>query len=45
MTRAAITLAAAVSTSAALAAPAHAGVLTKSATGCADPVLSQPFKP
>jgi hypothetical protein len=45
MTRTAITLAAVVSTSAALAAPAHAGVLTKSATDCPDPVLSQPFKP
>jgi hypothetical protein len=44
MTRAALTMAAALSTTAALAAPAHAGVLTKSATGCADPVLSQPFK-
>jgi hypothetical protein len=45
MTRAALLLAAAVTTSAALAAPAHAGILTKSATDCADPVLSQPFKP
>ena len=45
MTRAALTMAAAVATTAALAAPAHAGVLTKSATDCADPVLSQPFKP
>jgi len=45
MTRAALTLTAALATTAALAAPAHAGVLTKSATGCTDPVLSQPFKP
>ena len=45
MTRAALTMAAAVATVAAVAAPAHAGVLTKSATGCTDPVLSQPFKP
>jgi hypothetical protein len=45
MTRAALTMAAAVATAGALAAPAHAGVLTKSATDCVDPVLSQPFKP
>jgi hypothetical protein len=45
MTRAAISMAAAAITTATLAAPAHAGVLTKSATGCDDPVLSQPFKP
>jgi hypothetical protein len=45
MTRAALTLAAAVSTTAAVAAPAHAGVLTTSATDCGNPVLSQPFKP
>ena len=45
MTRAALTFAAAIGAAAAIASPAHAGVLTKSATGCADPVLSQPFKP
>jgi hypothetical protein len=45
MTRAALTLAAAVTTTAALAAPAHAGILTTSASDCADPVLSQAFKP
>ncbi|MDA0162887.1 hypothetical protein OM076_21620 [Solirubrobacter ginsenosidimutans] len=44
MTRTALTFAGAIATTAALAAPAHAGVLTKSATGCDDPVLSQPFK-
>jgi hypothetical protein len=31
--------------SAAVSAPAHAGILTKSATDCTDPVLTQPFKP
>jgi hypothetical protein len=45
MTRAALTLAAAITTTAALAAPAQAGILTRSATDCGDPVLSQPFKP
>jgi hypothetical protein len=45
MTRAAFTMAAAVATTAAVAAPANAGVLTKSATDCGDPVLTQPFKP
>ncbi len=45
MTRAALTFAGAIATTAAVAAPAHAGVLTRSATGCDDPVLSQPFKP
>jgi hypothetical protein len=28
-----------------VAAPAHAGVLTKSATDCGSPALTQPFKP
>jgi hypothetical protein len=45
MTRAALTLAAAITTTAAVAAPAQAGILTRSATDCGDPVLSQPFKP
>jgi hypothetical protein len=45
MTRAALTLTAAVITAAALAVPAHAGVLTKSATDCGNPVLSQAYKP
>lgn len=45
MTRAAITLAAAITTTAAVAAPAQAGILTRSATDCGDPALSQPFKP
>ena len=45
MTRAAITFVAALTTSAALAGPAHAGVLTRSATDCADATLTQPFKP
>jgi hypothetical protein len=31
--------------SAAVTAPAHAGVLTKSATNCGDPEITQPFKP
>jgi hypothetical protein len=44
MTRAALTLAAAITTTAAVAAPAHAGILTRSATDCGDPVLTQPFK-
>jgi len=44
MTRAALTLAAALTTTAAVAAPAHAGVLTRSATDCGDPALTQPFK-
>jgi hypothetical protein len=43
MTRAALTLAAALTTTAAVAAPAHAGILTRSATDCGDPVLTQPF--
>jgi hypothetical protein len=41
----ALTGAAAIAASAALAAPANAGVLTTSATDCGDPELSQPFKP
>jgi hypothetical protein len=45
MTRAALTFAATMTAAAAIATPAHAGILTKSATGCEDPVLSQPFKP
>jgi hypothetical protein len=36
---------AALTASAALAPAAHAGILTKTATNCTDPVLSQPFKP
>ena len=45
MTRAALFFAAALTTSAALAGPAHAGVLTRSATDCADATLTQPFRP
>jgi hypothetical protein len=45
MTRAALTLAAAITTTAAVTAPAQAGILTRSATDCGDPALSQPFKP
>ncbi len=45
MTRAAISTAAAVVATAAFATPANAGVLTRSATDCADPELTQPFKP
>jgi hypothetical protein len=45
MTRLALSAGIAITTAAALAAPAHAGVLTKSATDCATPELSQPFKP
>lgn len=45
MTRTALGAAAAIAAAAAVAAPAQAGVLTKSATDCADPTLSQPFKP
>jgi hypothetical protein len=45
MTRAALTIAAAVTTTAAIAAPAQAGIITQSATDCGDPALSQPFKP
>jgi hypothetical protein len=44
MTRGALVVAAAIAASAALAAPANAGVLTKSATDCGDPELTQPFK-
>jgi hypothetical protein len=44
MTRGALVAAAAIAASAALAAPANAGVLTKSATDCGDPELTQPFK-
>jgi hypothetical protein len=45
MTRAALSVAAALTASAALAAPANAGILTRSATDCEAPVLTQPFKP
>jgi hypothetical protein len=45
MTRGALVLVAALTTSATVAGTAEAGVLTKSATGCGEPVLSQPFKP
>jgi hypothetical protein len=44
-TRAALGACAAIATTTALAAPAQAGVLTTSATNCADPELSQPFAP
>ena len=44
MTRAALSACAAIAATAALASPAHAGVLTKSATDCGDPQLTQPFK-
>jgi hypothetical protein len=45
MTRTALGAGITVAAAAAIAAPAQAGVLTKSATDCADPVLTQPFKP
>jgi hypothetical protein len=45
MTRLALSAGIAITAAAALAAPASAGVLTKSATDCATPELSQPFKP
>jgi hypothetical protein len=45
MTRMAFAACTTFAATAALAAPAHAGVLTRSATDCSDPVLSQPFKP
>jgi hypothetical protein len=45
MTQAALSFVAALTTGAALAGPAHAGVLTRSATDCADATLTQPFKP
>jgi hypothetical protein len=45
MTRAALTGATALLAITAFAAPAHAGILTTSATDCGAPVLSQPFKP
>jgi hypothetical protein len=45
MTRLALSAGIAITAAAALAAPANAGVLTKSATDCATPELSQPFKP
>src|SRR3954471_14315018 len=45
MTRLALSAGIAITAAAALAAPASAGVLTKSATDCATPALSQPFKP
>jgi hypothetical protein len=44
MTRLALSAGIAITAAAALAAPASAGVLTKSATNCATPELSQPFK-
>jgi hypothetical protein len=45
MTRATLSVAAAFTATAALAAPANAGVVTRSATDCEVPVVSQPFKP
>jgi hypothetical protein len=45
MTRAALGACAAFAAVAAMATPAHAGVLTKSATDCAAPELTQPFTP
>ena len=45
MTRAALGACAAIAAAAALASPAHAGVLTTSATNCGDPQLTQVFKP
>jgi hypothetical protein len=45
MTRMALSASIAITAATALAAPANAGVLTKSATDCATPELSQPFKP
>lgn len=44
MTRTALGAITAIAATAALATPAQAGVLTRSATGCDDPVLSQPFE-
>ena len=43
--RAGVGAIAALAASCALAAPARAGVLTTSATDCADPALTQPFRP
>jgi hypothetical protein len=43
--RAALVAFAAAAASCALAAPAHAGILTKSATDCDDSALTQPFAP
>ena len=43
MTRAALGACAAIAAAAAMATPAHAGVLTTSATDCADSELSRPF--
>lgn len=42
--RAALTAFAAVAASCALTTPAHAGILTKTATDCQDSALTQPFK-
>jgi hypothetical protein len=44
-TRAALSTAAAIAALAGLASPASAGILTKSASDCATPELTQPFKP
>jgi hypothetical protein len=44
-TRAAITLCASIAATAAFSAPAHAGLLTKTATDCGDPTVSQVYKP
>jgi hypothetical protein len=44
MTRFALGACTTLAAAAALATPAHAGVLTKSATDCGDPELTQPFK-
>jgi hypothetical protein len=43
MTRSALGAITAIAAGAALAAPAQAGVLTKSATGCGTPEITQPF--
>jgi hypothetical protein len=43
--RGALAAFAAIAASAAFTAPAHAGILTKSATDCGSPTLTQPFKP
>ena len=45
MTRTALGAAAACLAAAALATPAQAGIITKSAVGCGTPELTQPFKP
>jgi hypothetical protein len=45
MTRTALAACMSIAAATAVAAPAHAGLLTKSATDCGEPTLTQPFKP